>query len=66
MKKAKCSLKVVKEDGTVLHGTAAILHATTRDGGYDEHMRKYGEKVLTQVFQDHVLQERKPRLRRVK
>ena len=61
----KCSLKVVK-DGKVLHGTAAILHATSRDGGYDNHMENYGKKVLKQVFQDHVLEERKPKLKRVK
>ncbi len=61
----KCSLKVVK-DGRVLHGTAAILHATSRDGGYDEHMKRYGEQVLKQVFNDHVLEQRKPKLKVVK
>lgn len=61
----KCSLKVVK-DGKVLHGTAAILHATSRDGGYDAHMEKFAKKVVGNTMEEHLKEERKPRLSSVK
>lgn len=61
----KCSLKVVK-DGNVLSGTAAILHATSRAGGFDAYMKSFAEKVATEALTQHIEEQRKPRLKRVK
>lgn len=44
MTKNKCSLKVVKE-GKRIHGTAAILHMTSRAGGFDKWLEDYTENV---------------------
>lgn len=63
--KNKCSLKVVK-DGKVLSGTAAILHATSREGGYDAYMTNFAEKVAKEALSQHIEEQRKPKLRRVK
>ena len=63
--KNKCSLKVVK-DGRVLSGTAAILHATSRDGGYDAYMTNFAEDVARDAVARHTAEQRKARLRRVK
>ncbi|WP_348827957.1 hypothetical protein [Halomonas sp. RT37] len=65
MSQNKCSLKVVK-DGRVLHGTAAILHATSRDGGYDAYMANFAQKVVEHTMEEHLREERKPKLSRVK
>ncbi|KHK64203.1 hypothetical protein P3795_18625 [Pseudomonas aeruginosa] len=65
MSQNKCSLKVVK-DGRVLSGTAAILHATSRDGGYDAHMAKFAQKVIEQTMSEHLKEQRRPKLSRVK
>lgn len=64
-KRNTCSLKVVK-DGRLLHGTAAILHATSREGGYDQYMRNFADKVIRQTMNEHFEEQRKPKLRRVK
>ena len=48
MKKNKCSLKVVK-DGRRLHGTAAILHMTSREGGFDKWIKDHSEKVAKEA-----------------
>lgn len=40
----RCSLKVIK-DGRPLHGTAALLHMTSREGGFDKWIKDYSEKV---------------------
>lgn len=61
----KCSLKVVK-NGRVLTGTAAILHATSRAGGYDAYMRDFAEKVAFEALNQHIKEQSKPKLRRVK
>lgn len=63
--KNKCSLKVVK-DGKVLSGTAAILHTTSREGGYDKYMTNFAEKVARQALNQHLEEQRKPKLRSVK
>jgi hypothetical protein len=44
MSENKCSLKVVK-GGKRLHGTAAVLHMTSREGGFDKWLKDYTEKV---------------------
>jgi hypothetical protein len=64
--KNKCSLVVINnETGNVLRGTAAILHATSRAGGFDQYMKKYGEKILQGAFDAQMKEERAPRLRRI-
>lgn len=50
--KNKCSLKVVK-DGNVLSGTAAVLHATSRAGGYDAYMTKFAADVAADAVKKH-------------
>ena len=52
--KNKCSLKVVTADGKRLHGTAAILHHTSSNGGYDAWLEKYTETQMTQAAKDAV------------
>lgn len=68
MSENKCSLKVVK-DGRRLHGTAAILHMTSREGGFDKWLKDYTENVAQKtaetVISDLLREEQKPRLRAV-
>ncbi|WP_036189181.1 hypothetical protein [Marinobacterium lacunae] len=62
----KCSLKVVSDkSGKVLSGTAAILHATSREGGFDAYMTKFAEKVAKEALSQHLDEQRKPRLRSI-
>ncbi|MFM0595365.1 hypothetical protein [Paraburkholderia dilworthii] len=64
-KQNPCSLVVVNEkNGNVLHGTAAILHATSRAGGFDQYMADYGTEILRGTFETHMQEQRRPRLRR--
>ena len=44
MNKKKCSLKV-KKDGRMLHGTAALLHVTSKNGGFDAWAEEFAESV---------------------
>ena len=41
----KCSLKVLKNDGSLLHGTAAINHMISREGGFDKWIKDLTESV---------------------
>ena len=66
MSQNECSLKVVTKDGRVLPGTAAILHATSREGGYDAYMANFARKVIEQTMTEHLKDQRKPKLSRVK
>lgn len=65
MTKNKCSLKVVKE-GKRLHGTAAILHMTSREGGFDKWLEVYTENVAKEsakkAISDLLSIQEKPRL----
>lgn len=62
----KCSLKVVK-DGKRLHGTAAILHMTSREGGFDKWLKGYTEKVAQSAaetaIRDLMQEQQKPKLK---
>ena len=61
--KNPCSLVVVNETtGNVLRGTAAILHATSRAGGYDAYMQNFAVEVLSL----HLEKQRRPVLQRIK
>jgi hypothetical protein len=60
--KNKCSLKVVK-DGKRLHGTAAILHMTSREGGFDKWLECYSKTVAKQSVKNFLEQQQKPRLK---
>jgi len=66
MTKNKCSLKVVKE-GKRLHGTAAILHMTSREGGFDKWLEDYTENVAKEsakkAIVDLLRTQEKPRLK---
>lgn len=66
MSKNKCSLKVVK-DGKRLHGTAAILHMTSREGGFDSWLKDYTEKVAQSAaetaIRDLMQEQQKPKLK---
>lgn len=68
MSENKCSLKVVK-DGRRLHGTAAILHMTSREGGFDKWLKDYTENVAQKAaetaIRDLLKEQQKPRLRAV-
>ncbi|CAB3688342.1 hypothetical protein [Trinickia soli] len=64
-RKNPCSLVVVNErNGNVLRGTSAILHATSRAGGFDKYMQDYGNAIQRNVFDALIEGERKPHLRR--
>ena len=69
MNKNKCSLKVVK-DGRRLHGTAALLHMTSREGGFDNWIKKYSEKVAKEAAENAIRElletQQKPILKVVK
>lgn len=66
-RKNPCSLVVVNErTGNVLRGTSAILHATSRAGGFDQFMADYGYAIQRKTFDALIEAERKPRLRRAK
>ncbi|MBL4745795.1 MAG: hypothetical protein JKY08_05455 [Flavobacteriaceae bacterium] len=64
--KNKCSLKVVTPDGKRLHGTAAILHHTSVNGGYDEWLTNYTEtqmrKSAEDAVRDYISTQGKPKL----
>ena len=64
----KCSLKVVK-DGHRLHGTAAILHMTSREGGFDKWLKDYTENVAQSAAETAVRglleTQQKPKLKAV-
>lgn len=64
----KCSLKVVK-DGRRLHGTAAILHMTSREGGFDKWLKDYTENVAQSAAETAVRglleTQQKPKLKAV-
>lgn len=66
MKESKCSLKVVK-DGQRLHGTAAILHMTSHEGGFDKWLKDYTEKVAQSAaetaIRDLMTEQQKPKLK---
>lgn len=57
-----CSLKVVK-DGRRLHGTAAILHMTSREGGFDNWLKNYTEGVAETTIRGFLETQQKPRLK---
>ncbi|HCE1798588.1 TPA: hypothetical protein ACPVXA_004625 [Vibrio parahaemolyticus] len=52
--KNKCSLKVVTDEGKRLHGTAAILHHTSKNGGYDAWLEEYTETQMKKAAKDAV------------
>lgn len=66
MSENRCSLKVVK-DGKRLHGTAAILHMTSREGGFDKWLKDYTEKVAQSAaetaIRDLMREQQKPTLK---
>ncbi len=62
MKTNKCSLKVFK-DGRKLSGTAAILHATSRAGGFDKYLENFAQEVAKLAVEEHINNEAKPKLR---
>lgn len=66
MSENKCSLKVVK-DGKRLHGTAAILHMTSREGGFDKWLNDYTVKVAQNAaetaIRDLMQEQQKPKLK---
>lgn len=53
MSEKKCSLKV-KKDGKMLHGTAALLHMTSKNGGFDVWVEKFAESVAKDAAQTAV------------
>jgi hypothetical protein len=61
----KCSLKVVTPSGTRLSGTAAILHMTSSQGGFDEWLHNYSVKLVKNTITDFMNEQRKPKLRRI-
>jgi len=69
MSKNKCSLIVVK-DGRRLHGTAAILHMTSTEGGFDkwlnEHSENVGKLAAEIAIREFINKQQKPKLRSVK
>ena len=62
MSENKCSLKVVK-DGRRLHGTAAILHMTSREGGFDKWLKEYTEGVAETAVKGLMKEQEKPKLK---
>jgi hypothetical protein len=67
MKHAKCSLKVVSSHtGKPLTGTAAILHLTSREGGFDRFMENYGKTIMRRTYEEMLAQSSRPKLRVVR
>jgi len=67
MSDKKCSLKVVSSsDGRLLHGTAAINHMISREGGFDKWMKKTAEDIALQTISKMIEEQRKPILHAVK
>ena len=62
MSKNKCSLEVVK-DGKRLYGTAAILHMTSRSGGFDKWLQEYTEDVAKIAVTNLLKEQQKPILK---
>ena len=65
MSENKCSLKVVK-NGKRLHGTAAILHMTSREGGFDAWLKKHSEKVAEASVIEFMNEQQRPKLKVVR
>ncbi|EKA7347659.1 hypothetical protein OL304_004135 [Vibrio vulnificus] len=67
-KKSKntCSLKVVTPEGQRLHGTAAILHHTSQNGGFDAWLKNYTETQMKaaaeQAVTAYIADQAKPNL----
>ena len=40
-------------DGRMIYGAAAQQHIIKEDGGWDEHHRKFAERVVTTVMQEY-------------
>ena len=67
MSDKKCSLKVVSSNnGHRLHGTAAINHMISREGGFDMWMKKIAEDIALQTMSKMFEEQKKPVLRAVK
>lgn len=64
-----CSLKVVAPDGRLLHGTAAVNHMISRNGGFDQWVGDLTERVAKEAsaktVEEMLKQERKPKLKAV-
>jgi hypothetical protein len=60
MSKNKCSLKVISTKGKELHGTAAILHMTSRNGGFDNFLKNFANKVSEDAVNSFIEEQRKP------
>lgn len=65
--KKTCSLKVVGSNGRLLHGTAAVNHMISRNGGFDKWVLNLTEQVAKQASEltvaEMIKQERKPKLK---
>ncbi len=65
MTERKCSLMVVKSNGTRLYGTAAILHMTSINGGFDAWLESFAARIAKTSVQAFIEDQKKPKLRRI-
>ena len=63
---SKCSLKIVSPEGRRLHGTAAILHMTSQNGGFDAWLQQFASEVASATVKKFIETESKPKLQLVK
>ncbi len=57
----KCSLKVVTPNGKRLHGTAAILHMTSINGGFDAWLQNFAVDVAKTAVNNLIEEQQKPK-----
>lgn len=55
--------KVVKPDGTILHGNAATLYIASQNGGMDQHIDKLVEKAAIAAAKAAVAEHKKSQQR---
>lgn len=64
MSENKCSLKIVNDKtGNRLAGTAAMLHVTSKAGGFDQFMQDFAEGVAKEAVSKLLAQQRQPNLK---
>lgn len=67
MKKGKTIVSCVYTDGRRLFGAAAQQHIIKRDGGWDNHHKKFAMEVINDFVEQHIhemnIKESQPRLR---
>jgi hypothetical protein len=61
----KCSLKIYSGKN-MLHGTAAILHKISTEGGWDDYHSKLIGKITSKVTREVLDELNRPVLRKVK